>query len=100
MSHYHGRSHLVRRHNVGFDHRQQQDEWKPLVRKGRNDDPDNGVATVISVVVKTMPKTFSGDAVWVTQAPATLIAPAMRVSSTSQPSSKAKSSSSSNKPTP
>lgn len=67
MHHQHGLSHLVRRQRLRND----------------EDDDDEGVETVVSVVFKTMPKTFTGDAVWVTQEQEvqTLIAPAVRTQS-------------------
>lgn len=84
MAHHHGQL-----HHIVPRQRQRQDEDE---EQGGND----GVATVVSVVIKTMPKTFSGDAVWVTAQPQTLIAPAVRTSSQDDrdpPSSKAASSS-------
>ncbi|KAF2134462.1 hypothetical protein P153DRAFT_2229 [Dothidotthia symphoricarpi CBS 119687] len=69
MGHPHAHAHLVQR------------------QRNRDEEEDNGaVATVISVQIVTMPNTYTGKVVWVTQSdevPKTLLAPATRERETS-----------------
>ncbi|KAF2271248.1 uncharacterized protein EI97DRAFT_438015 [Westerdykella ornata] len=84
MAHHPGRLH----HPVLRQLERDPDEEDTFTKvKDRNGD---GVKTVVSVVIKTMPKTFEGDAVWVTQPPKTLIDPAVREPTTTRPPGPAK----------
>ncbi|KAF2108302.1 hypothetical protein BDV96DRAFT_605679 [Lophiotrema nucula] len=86
MAHEHGRMHLVRRQLDARAHHHHH-------RKDQQEEENNGVATVVQTVIQTMPKTFSGDAVWVTQAPQTLVGDPIQNSPSSKISKKADTSS-------
>ncbi|KAH7115289.1 hypothetical protein B0J11DRAFT_129135 [Dendryphion nanum] len=95
MAHHHGRLHkLVQRQRFrqdddDEDEKEQQQREKEKERQERQ----RQVETVVNVIFKTMPKTFTGEAKFVTQsAPpgVSLIAPAIRTTAPAQATSKPK----------
>ncbi|KAF2742662.1 hypothetical protein M011DRAFT_462229 [Sporormia fimetaria CBS 119925] len=81
--HHHARIHhllprqMTRPRPDEEEEEEEEEEERPRPPPPRPNREEN-VATVIETVVRSLPKTFDGDAVWVTEAPKTLIEPVVR----------------------